>query len=50
MHDHYSSLNPLKPEFNSLQADNYCRNSRLVVDENDLKWVTNGIVIIRTVP
>ena len=24
-----------------LQAANCCRNSRLVVDENDLKWVTN---------
>ena len=26
---------------NPLQAANCCRNSRLVVDENDLKWVTN---------
>ena len=24
-----------------LQAANCCRNSRLVVDEDDLKWVTN---------
>ena len=31
-----SSLN-LHP----LQAANYCRNSRLVVDEDDLKWVAN---------
>ena len=25
-----------------LQAANCCRNSRLVVDEDDLKWVTNA--------
>ena len=27
--------------FHSLQATNFCRNSRLVVDEDDLKWVVN---------
>ena len=50
-------FNPVKPEFtivnlHSLQAANCCRNSRLVVDEDDLKWVTKEkkyIVIIRTV-
>ena len=25
----------------SLQAPNFCRNSRLVVDEDDMKWVVN---------
>ena len=35
-----SNLNlPLSPH--PLQAANCCRNSRLVVDEDDLKWVTN---------
>ena len=35
-----------------LQAANCCRNSRLVVDEDDLKWVENekNIVIIKTLP
>ena len=27
--------------YHPLQAANYCRNSRLVVDENDLKWFKN---------
>ena len=39
-------FNPFKPEFTKchlypLQAANCCRNSRLVVDEDDLKWVAN---------
>ena len=35
-----SNLNlPLYPH--PLQAANCCRNSRLVVDEDELKWVTN---------
>ena len=36
-----SSLNSPYRHFHRLQAANCCRNSRLVVDENDLKWVTN---------
>ena len=37
--DRYTdSLNPFRP-FHSLQAANCCRNSRLVVDEDDLMWV-----------
>ena len=36
-------FNPFNPcHFHPLQAANCCRNSRLVVDENDLNWVTNG--------
>ena len=31
------NLNPLHP----LQAANCCRNSRLVADEDDLKWLAN---------
>ena len=35
-----------------LQAANCCRNSRLVVDENDLEWVTTkkNTVIFKTFP
>ena len=37
---------PSKPECTIVifisQAGNCCRNSRLVVDEDDLKWVANG--------
>ena len=40
-------VDPFKPDFtfsstlhfHPLQAANCCRNSRLVVNENDLKWV-----------
>ena len=40
--------NPFKPEskkktFHPLQSANCSRHSRLVVDEDDLKWVTNEI-------
>ena len=35
-----SSLN-LHCHLHPLQAANCCRNSRLVVDEDDLKWVKN---------
>ena len=31
----------LSSHLHPLQAANCCRNSRLVVDEDDLKWVTN---------
>ena len=39
-------INPFEPEFTNchlhpLQAANCCRNSRLVVDEDDLMWVKN---------
>ena len=36
----YLSYNdyPFKPEFTIVQAANRCRNSRLVVDEDDLMW------------
>ena len=40
-----STLNPFKPEFTIvifIQAANCCRNSRLVVNEDDLKLVENG--------
>ena len=48
-HEQFSStrVNSFRPEFtivdssHSLQAANYCRNSRLVVNEDDLKWVAN---------
>ena len=44
------SFNPFKPEFTIVIFIHY--NSRLVVDENDLKWVTNEkyTVIFKTVP
>ena len=50
-----SSLNSFKPAFTKLhplQAANWCRNSRLAVEEGDLKWVVNGtknIVIIKNI-
>ena len=35
-------INPLKPfNLHPLQVENCCRNSRLVVDEDELKWVKN---------
>ena len=38
-------FNTFRPEFTShlypLQAANYCRNSRLVVDEDELIWFKN---------
>ena len=43
-------FNCFKPKFHPLQANS---NSRLVVDEDDFKWVTNEnkhIIIIKTVP
>ena len=46
----FSSLT-LHCHLHPLQAANCCRNSRLVVDEDDLKWVTNekSIAIVKTV-
>ena len=38
-------FNPFEPEFtiviSSTTSRDCCRNSRLVVDEDDLKWVKN---------
>ena len=46
------TFNPFNPEFtieftiHPLQAANCCRNSRLVADEDDLKWVKNCRVLV----
>ena len=48
----YPVLNAFKPEFtivinfHPLQAANWCRNPRLVGDEDDLEWVAIKINIL----
>ena len=42
-------INPFKPyhcHLHLLPAANYCDNSPLVLNEDDLKWVTNGKKVV----
>ena len=46
LYEHFSALQPIEAciyhcHLHPLQAANCCRNSPLVVDEDDLRWTTN---------
>ena len=47
--DAFSTLSIYYCHIHPLQAANCCRNSRLAVDEDDLKWVNKKNVITETV-